>query len=220
MFRRKSKTNPVGSHPSRRAERHATDGFSCELGDVRDLSVSGMRVHANNRPSVSVGDVRPLKLKTPRGSLSVKAQIVRIQRKGMRSFDLGIRFLELNRGTQQVLDALGRFGFVGPGSIPAGDAAGMGASAAPPPPGSASTNGQNPRRKRPPDLPDYYLILGVGPKATENQIRGAFRTMAWRYHPDVSDDPEGQAKFSLIHEAYKILRDPDERQLYDRKRAG
>lgn len=215
MFLRKFKSNSIGTHPARRAERHPTDGFSCELGKVADISTGGMRIQATSKSAVHVGEVRNLKLRTPGGTIAVKGQIVRLARKGLRHYDIGVRFLEMRHGTATVLEALARFGFVGPGVTSPGGFSTSGA--AHPPIANAPTP---PDPKPAPDLPDYYMLLGIGPAATESDIQAAFRIMAWRFHPDVSDDPDGRAKFTLVHEAYKILRDPAQRQDYDMKRSA
>jgi len=35
---------------------------------------------------------------------------------------------------------------------------------------------------------DYYSVLGVGKKATDEEIKKAFRALALKYHPDVAKD--------------------------------
>lgn len=62
---------------------------------------------------------------------------------------------------------------------------------------------------------DYYDILGVDRGAEENAIKKAYRKLAHKYHPDVSKDPEGEAKFKEVAEAYETLRDPEKRAAYD-----
>lgn len=64
---------------------------------------------------------------------------------------------------------------------------------------------------------DYYEVLGVSRDASEEEIKKAYRRLARRYHPDVNkDDPEAEAKFKEISEAYKVLSDPKARAQYDR----
>ncbi|MBX5464660.1 MAG: molecular chaperone DnaJ [Clostridia bacterium] len=64
---------------------------------------------------------------------------------------------------------------------------------------------------------DYYEVLGVGPNASQEEIKAAFRRLARRYHPDAHpDDPEAEAKFKEINEAYQVLGDPEKRAQYDR----
>jgi len=66
---------------------------------------------------------------------------------------------------------------------------------------------------------DYYAILGVEPNAGEAEIKAAYRRLARKYHPDVSQDPGAEEKFKAINEAYEALRDPKKRQAYDQLRA-
>ncbi len=62
---------------------------------------------------------------------------------------------------------------------------------------------------------DYYETLGVDRKATQQQIKSAFRKLARKYHPDVNKAPDAQAKFKEINEAYEVLGDESKRQRYD-----
>ena len=63
---------------------------------------------------------------------------------------------------------------------------------------------------------DYYVILGVDKEASEDQIKQSFRSLARKYHPDKNpNNPEAEAKFKEIQEAYAILSNPEERRNYD-----
>ncbi len=62
---------------------------------------------------------------------------------------------------------------------------------------------------------DYYKVLNVKRGATREEIRAAYRRLARKYHPDVSDQRDAQAKFTEIQEAYDVLSDDKKRRLYD-----
>ncbi len=62
---------------------------------------------------------------------------------------------------------------------------------------------------------DYYATLGVDRKASEAEIKQAFRNLARKYHPDVNKDADAEARFKEINEAYETLRDPQKRRAYD-----
>jgi len=60
---------------------------------------------------------------------------------------------------------------------------------------------------------DYYNVLGVDKKATQDDIKKAFRKLAHKYHPDKGGTDE--SKFKEITEAYSILSDDKKRREYD-----
>src|SRR3982751_2235957 len=62
---------------------------------------------------------------------------------------------------------------------------------------------------------DYYATLGVERGATADEIKKAYRRLAQKYHPDVSKEPEAEARFKDIAEAYQTLKDPEKRAAYD-----
>lgn len=63
---------------------------------------------------------------------------------------------------------------------------------------------------------DYYQILGVSRNADASEIKKAFRKLARQYHPDMNPgDPQAEARFKDINEAYEVLSDPDKRKKYD-----
>jgi molecular chaperone DnaJ len=63
---------------------------------------------------------------------------------------------------------------------------------------------------------DYYEVLGISLGATEEEIRRAFRKLAFECHPDRNNSPDAAERFKEINEAYEILRDSEKRQTYDR----
>jgi molecular chaperone DnaJ len=63
---------------------------------------------------------------------------------------------------------------------------------------------------------DYYEVLGVPRDASGEDIKKAFRKLAFQYHPDRNRDDGAADKFKEINEAYEVLSDADKRSSYDR----
>lgn len=63
---------------------------------------------------------------------------------------------------------------------------------------------------------DYYDVLGVARGASADELKKAFRRLAMQYHPDRNKEPEAEARFKEINEAYEVLSDPERRAMYDR----
>ena len=68
------------------------------------------------------------------------------------------------------------------------------------------------------EIPDYYELLEISPKATQETIHRVYRYMSARYHPDVVGTGNLE-KFTQVTSAHKVLSDPDRRSEYDAQRA-
>ncbi len=63
---------------------------------------------------------------------------------------------------------------------------------------------------------DYYEVLGVDRDATDEELRKAFRKLAFKYHPDHNRDDGAEDRFKEVSEAYQVLSDSSKRSGYDR----
>jgi len=64
-------------------------------------------------------------------------------------------------------------------------------------------------------MTDYYSVLGLSKGASVEEIKKAYKTLAKKYHPDVSKEEGTEKKFKEVLEAYQVLSDPEKKQNYD-----
>jgi molecular chaperone DnaJ len=63
---------------------------------------------------------------------------------------------------------------------------------------------------------DYYNLLGVNKGASKEELKGAYRKLAVKHHPDKNpNDAKAEQKFKEINEAYDVLKDDQKRAAYD-----
>lgn len=207
----KKQTRPGdASWRNRKAHRYSGETVRCALGEIADLSASGMRVICNSKPPVKSGGVMPIRLKFSDGTLEVGTQVRWCKRRGLKRYELGLKFIQLKPGMEKVLEAIARFGMAQAAKHMRDEP-------------SETTNPQNHRQKQDRqhiqaeiDLPNYYQVLELEPDATPAQIKSSYRKLATQYHPDRSDAPDAMQRFEAINEAYHILCDAKRRASYHR----
>jgi molecular chaperone DnaJ len=65
-------------------------------------------------------------------------------------------------------------------------------------------------------MKDYYQVLGVAKDASKDEIKKVYRKLALKYHPDKNpNNPEAEAKFKEVSEAYEVLSDEKKKAAYD-----
>lgn len=65
------------------------------------------------------------------------------------------------------------------------------------------------------EFKDYYKTLGLERGASEDDVRKAYRRLARKYHPDVSQEADAEARMRDVNEANDVLRDKEKRAAYD-----
>ncbi|MEM1107382.1 MAG: DnaJ domain-containing protein [Planctomycetota bacterium] len=197
----------VASHeshddPRRRMPRHETDVVTCPLGDIMDLSGTGMRVGFKGRCAVKVGQTVPVKLKTPHGSVAVAARAIWRRRTGLLGgCQIGFHFDGLKPNQVVALATIARFGFIAPDGVQtagkdAGNEANHGSQVGSPAMVEANIV-----------MAEYYEQLGLPTDATPQDVKNAYRKLARQYHPDVAPGEDNQRKFVELRQAYDLLND-------------
>lgn len=181
----------------RGTQRYETTVVTCALGEVSDVSKSGMRVCGSGNAPAKVGAEFDVELCSPTEGVGVRAKVVRARASGYGRFELGLVFQGISDSTAQKLENLARYG-----STRASNA-------------TAEKAEQLRRLSASLKLPDHYGALGITPKATSEQIQQAFRALARKYHPDLNTTPEAERRFCEVNEANQVLSDPERRAAYD-----
>ena len=70
------------------------------------------------------------------------------------------------------------------------------------------------------EFKDYYQVLGVARDAPADEVKKAYRKLARKYHPDVSKEPDANARMKEVNEAWAVLSDPEKRAAYDQVGQG
>lgn len=189
-----NRTRGGEQHP-RQHDRHDVETVRCELGELIDLSRSGMRLASTGPAPVTAGQVVTLHLDHHQGVIDVTAVVRWSRRTGLKRHEVGLEFASLTEKKQNQLEQLARFGFVVPDRH--------------------RKNDDQPRMHASAQLPDYYAVLEVGPTASPGEIREAFHKLAKARHPDAGGDVE---HFSELHRAWEVLKNQATRESYDASR--
>lgn len=169
--------------------------------------MGGMRILCKGKPDLKKGQSLQIALRCPEGTINVIGRAVRIRRRGFRTFEIGIQFLNLSKPVAAAIGSLAQFGFItGKAQASSGTDIGDG--------GNTQADSKASVRVAA-NLPDFYKVLGVAPSATADDIRDAYRQLARKHHPDVSDSEEDAARFLKIKNAYEVLKDPERRRMFD-----
>src|SRR5512140_1339411 len=70
------------------------------------------------------------------------------------------------------------------------------------------------------EFKDYYQTLGIARDASAEEVKKAYRKLARKYHPDVSQEKDAEARMKDVNEANAVLSDPEKRAAYDQVGRG
>lgn len=228
------------SHKHRVAERHDAATLSVpQLGQLVDLSSTGMRLKCAKKPNFEVRQVLPIQICNDGQCVKVSAQVVWIRKASFTGAEthVGFRFVDVRPGVQKAIDQFAEFGCITNASNgvnffanPASVAEAHRKIDQPKPSQQPTSSGQaqqrasvagsvpNPGTSIPTitvAVDDIYQHLGLTIDATTDEIRKAYHAMAMKYHPDQSKEDGAEEKFRLIAKTYLVLKDPDKRAKYD-----
>ncbi len=180
-------------YQSREESRIDTKGVNCSQGRVADLTGKGMRLIVSNADLPSIGDTQEYSFTQGNQTLRLTA-VVRWTRKGSvfsRKGEVGVEFVDLPAHQRESLIRLAVQGEFNdsPESNPTVTIT----------------------------TPDLYAILAVSPYASQSEIGTAFRKLVKQWHPDRCSSPESQRRFTELHKAYSVLRDPTLRAQYNQR---
>lgn len=191
---------------ARSGERFVAHGLTCALGEVLDLSATGLRARTGGRPPMTVGASCAVVVTSEGQQVRVTGTVVWVRRvgRGPLAFlgpavhEVGVRFVDVRPGVAAALVQLAKHGFISAGvAVPAA------AAAAP-----AAVRARL-------EVEDLYEVLGVAREAEDEAIHTAYRRLAFRLHPDRNPSPEDAARFVLVSKSYSVLRDAVKRRRYD-----
>ncbi len=179
----------------RRGARMQTAVVTCALGEIVDISRTGMSVSVQRAGLGAPGTEIAVELSAPTDSMEVRVRVVRSKPRGAGRSEVALEFVGLGEEETVALENLIRHGKRRAGVF----------------------NNDERRRKMVEALrmPDYYRLLGVGPNATIEEVQRAYRELARKYHPDVCKEEGAQERFCLINDAHSTLAVAESRATYD-----
>lgn len=194
-----------------RAQRFATQGFTCMLGEILDLSASGMKVQCARKPELDRGKVLGMTVSSAFQRVSVQARVAWVSAApaGI-GWHIGLQFVNLPRAAATAIEAMARYGFAaieepGPRRGRSIDAAREQNAAKPRPMLQAGIDCEN-----------LYALLGLNATADEEQITAAYHKRLEEFQKTSGKRLDSAERIDLLNKAYSILNDPRSRAEYDR----
>lgn len=181
--------------PRRGMTRHQTDAVRSDLGEILDMSGTGIRMGFKGRTPIKVGQTISIKLKTPHGSMVLAARAMWRRRTGLLGgCIIGFNFDGIKPSQSVALATIARFGFIAAQGLHSTE-------------DSSHKIGQPSSVEASIVMNKYFECLGLANGATPEDVKVAYRKLARQYHPDVAPGDENKARFLQLREAYDLLND-------------
>jgi hypothetical protein len=213
------------------AERHEAHGLRCPLGELLDLSITGLRCRCDAKPNLQRGAIIPLVIQNGNQTIRLMARVVWVRKAGLvnSQWQAGLQFLDVRPGIQAALEQFARYGFIQSTTGAFTSTTTSAATATTPAPAPSAEPPRAQQQSTPPpastpdnthkyatvDIEDLYAHMGLCIGATEASIHAAYRAIAKQLHPDHNKDPAAVEQFVFINKAYGVLRDAGKRAKYD-----
>jgi len=192
----------------RRDTRYPVDEVGSTLGEVLDLSSSGMRVRVKSKPTLEPGQEETFSVAAHGKSIWVHGRVVWRRRVGLwpPTHEFGVQFLDDRPGLGELMERLAKYGH-----FPTSEDLSAAEKQRPKPRPASPTTAS---------VIDLYDILGIAPSSSTEEVHAVFRSLAHELHPDHNPSPEAEERFAEVAKAYAVLRDPEQRAQYDRMRGA
>ncbi len=173
-------------------------GVRCPLGTVVDLSPSGLKAQTTVKPSVLIGHTLSIHVEAGDRKFDIMGKVVWIKRAARfkKEWRLGVQFEDQSDAVRDAISSIANaFRIKSPDE-------------------SADTQATQTATVSV-DVDDLYVLLGLTQSASTDDIREAYRKLAFQWHPDRCSQPGAVEVFDRINKAHAILRDPASRRRYD-----
>ncbi len=196
----------------------------CSLGQVVDLSASGMRVRCPGQSPVYIGQPFWFGISAGDKYLRVQGEPIWIRRTGLfgNACEIGVRFVGVDSKTRSMIADLARYGFVPDRTepTPVNEDPGSFEPEAVPADAEHATTDQSAHNAHSAaqvevEVPDLYEMFELPRSASDDDIRAAYRRLARDLHPDSNPSAGAAEQFAELTKAYQLLKDPGLRRRYD-----
>lgn len=207
--------------PAVRSSKLKIENVDCDLGEVAGLSSTSMRIACKGKSLLQMGQLVRFRIIAGKETIVADGKAVSYRRAGFRKRIIQVDFINMTRALSQKLHGLRRKNSSDSYSSEeyrsADGKTDVSLTA-------ESKQGMSPAerlRRRQHILfatmviPNPYLLLGVSPKASEQEITSAYEELARKFNPDIDFIEDSEVKLADVKRAYELLIDAKRRELFN-----